>query len=299
MASNAQDRSQVLDALERQLAAATTIDDETAHRSTRALMPGSTSLVLSQLPRRVCLAEAATRVADAYNVLHGGAFNRVVRRGGAVVVETDDRGFPFASPEPEDVLVAMETTLLFLHALMVLVAPDQAARGLTGIALRRARGPAALPFFRLGRVRYGAGVYALRYNACVADEVVPRPPRSRLTYEAALGTQVDVLRSLTVGAVPGLAHSVEALAREGASQLEAAARLGISPATLRRRLAEEGTSFRVIRAAALRAKADPLLAGGIALPDVAARLGFSDVRSFNRAYKAWTGRTPSAARRQS
>lgn len=274
------------------------MDDETASLSTRALLPGSTRLVLSQMPRELCLAEAAGRVADAYNVLHGGRFNEVARRGGAVLFRVDDRSFPFAVSDEAEIHGAMERTLLFIHALLCLLLPDAPA-ALRGVSLRRASGPATVPFGRLARLRYGASVYALRYDAGLADRIVSRPPTDRLTYEAAVRTQVEIVRAATVAGGPSATDQARRALWGGASrQDEVAAALGVSPATLRRRLAGDGTCFRELRAEVLTAQARPLLAGALDLSDVAARLGFADVRSFNRAFKAWTGQTPNEARQR-
>lgn len=77
--------------------------------------------------------------------------------------------------------------------------------------------------------------------------------------------------------------------------------LHLSPATLRRRLAEEHTTFAALRAQCQREVAELLLSQSpITLDEVATRLGFSDDRSFRRAFRDWTGETPAAfrARRQ-
>jgi AraC-like DNA-binding protein len=74
---------------------------------------------------------------------------------------------------------------------------------------------------------------------------------------------------------------------------ETARDLGLSPRSLRRRLAEEGASFRALSQAALQASATQMLGEGRRpVPEVASRLGFTDVSSFERAFKRWTGSTP-------
>ncbi|MEM6683996.1 MAG: helix-turn-helix domain-containing protein, partial [Pseudomonadota bacterium] len=75
--------------------------------------------------------------------------------------------------------------------------------------------------------------------------------------------------------------------------------LGVSVATLRRRLEAENTSFRRLRAKALNARAQHLLSTRASLSDVAEILGFADLRSFSRAYKAWNGVTPKTQRQLS
>ncbi|NNU16149.1 helix-turn-helix transcriptional regulator [Parvularcula sp. ZS-1/3] len=290
-------RGDLLDRLRGQLDEARELRDEARAFSKRQLLPGSTGLVLSQLPREVTLAEAAARVADAYNLLHGGLFNRVVHRGGTVILQTDDRTFPFSVTDEETVFSVMEETLLFTHGLLCLVTGRLARDGLVGIQIRRKRGQPSVPFQRLTRVTQGGAVYALRYDAAMAQEVAPRPAREDLTFEAVIRSQIDILRSIE-GDAEQFSDIVMRTMREGVvSQAEVAMALDVSPATLRRRLAEEGTSFREVAADLMIERADALLATSLPLAEIGERLGFSDVRSFNRAYRAQTGVTPAAARR--
>ncbi|MFQ6197754.1 AraC family transcriptional regulator [Streptomyces sp. NPDC000405] len=77
-----------------------------------------------------------------------------------------------------------------------------------------------------------------------------------------------------------------------------AARLAVSPATLRRRLREEGTSYRRLKDQVRREAALAGLAGGREpIVELAARLGFSEDAAFHRAFRRWTGTTPGAYRR--
>ncbi len=83
-----------------------------------------------------------------------------------------------------------------------------------------------------------------------------------------------------------------------AGGMGAAARaLGQHPRTLQRRLAAEGKGFsRVVDEVRLRLAQAWLADHGQALETISARLGFSDRRSFTRAFQRWTGQTPSAFR---
>lgn len=73
--------------------------------------------------------------------------------------------------------------------------------------------------------------------------------------------------------------------------------LNTSERTLKRRLNQEGTSFRELAATARRTKADTLIAAGrLTMTEIAAELGFSDLSTFSQAYKRWTGTAPSLAR---
>ena len=74
-----------------------------------------------------------------------------------------------------------------------------------------------------------------------------------------------------------------------------AARLAVSPQTLRRQLATEGTTFQQIRDRLRRDVAIAALAAGTAsIEDLSRRLGFSEPSAFHRAFKRWTGCTPRA-----
>ncbi|MEU8778569.1 AraC family transcriptional regulator [Streptomyces sp. NPDC048606] len=78
---------------------------------------------------------------------------------------------------------------------------------------------------------------------------------------------------------------------------EVAARLAVSPATLRRRLQGEGTSFRGIKDQVRRdAAIAGLTEGREPIAELAARLGFSEDTAFHRAFRRWTGTTPGAYR---
>lgn len=81
-------------------------------------------------------------------------------------------------------------------------------------------------------------------------------------------------------------------ASSGATQQRVAGELGLSVRTLRRRLDEEGTSYREVVAETYSAVAEELLTAGLSVERVAHRLGYSDASSFTVAFTRWTGTTP-------
>ncbi|HET7798218.1 MAG TPA: helix-turn-helix domain-containing protein [Nevskia sp.] len=79
---------------------------------------------------------------------------------------------------------------------------------------------------------------------------------------------------------------------------EAALKLHLSVSTLKRRLAEAGTSFRALRESVLQDRALLLLGDrSLTLDTIAALLGYSDLSNFSHAFKRWTGMSPGVYRR--
>jgi AraC-like DNA-binding protein len=77
-----------------------------------------------------------------------------------------------------------------------------------------------------------------------------------------------------------------------------AATLRLSSRTLHRRLADEGTSFRVLRDALRRERALHLVErSGKGVAEIAAELGYSEPSAFFRAFVGWTGVAPTAYRK--
>ena len=80
---------------------------------------------------------------------------------------------------------------------------------------------------------------------------------------------------------------------------EIAAQLHTSTRSLRRRLSEEGTSFRQLLEEVRQTLAEELLAtGGLTLEEIAERLGYGEVSNFTHAFKRWKGLAPRQYRRQ-
>lgn len=89
-------------------------------------------------------------------------------------------------------------------------------------------------------------------------------------------------------ATPGRLADMEQLAGERA----------ISSRTLRRRLNDEGTCFRLLQDEVRQALAEELLAsGGLTQAEIAERLGYSEVSNFLHAFKRWKGLTPGQYRK--
>ena len=104
------------------------------------------------------------------------------------------------------------------------------------------------------------------------------------------------LAALVDAGLPSRVRS--ALLARGDTALPALAReLRMSPRTLKRKLAEHGTTFSTIRDDVRRQRALLLLDNrSLSIGEVAAKLGYSELPNFTRAFRKWTGKTPLAYR---
>jgi AraC-like DNA-binding protein len=77
-----------------------------------------------------------------------------------------------------------------------------------------------------------------------------------------------------------------------------AEQLGVSPATLRRRLRDEGQSYASLKDEIRSAIAQSLLGKNEpSVASIAAQLGFAEPSAFHRAFRKWTGKSPGEFRR--
>ncbi len=79
---------------------------------------------------------------------------------------------------------------------------------------------------------------------------------------------------------------------------DAATQLGLSPRTLARRLADEGTSYREIVEDLRCDLAQTFIKNGMHLSEISYSLGYSDQAAFSTAFKRWTGQAPTAFRKR-
>jgi AraC-like DNA-binding protein len=98
----------------------------------------------------------------------------------------------------------------------------------------------------------------------------------------------------------GAITAVMALAlQEGAPRLEwVSAKLGTTPRTLQRKLAQAGTAYHAVLEDLLRERSTSLVAHThTPITDIALELGYSDPAHFTRAFRRWTGTSPLAFRK--
>lgn len=275
------------------------LKDETLHLSKRQLLPGTTDFVLSHLVGTTSLYEAMKFLARSYNLLHGGEYNSVRRRGDVLSFVIDDRRFPYTVDDNiEFIRFSLECVQIFLHCMLASVSRPHALAGLRRVSVRRELHTADAIYLDFWRapVRFGAPVYALDYDYETATAAIAPPDATSLN-SARVHAEI-VAASVTRRSGDRSGETADfvrrSLARGVIDQTRIAALAGVSVATLRRRLDQQGVNFRDLRAEVLNESAKRLLINGAPVAEVAEELGFSDFRAFNRAFKAWNGRSPKA-----
>lgn len=143
-------------------------------------------------------------------------------------------------------------------------------------------------------VAFGRAHNRVHFPRAMFDE--PLPQADRHTLEMCIA-QCDVLmqRNERRRGITALVRSK--LFRDSGlfpTFTDVAGELDMHPRTLRRRLAEEGTSFRALLGEARSTVAVDLLRNvGLTVQQVSTRLGYTEVSTFSHAFKRWYGVAPS------
>ncbi len=167
--------------------------------------------------------------------------------------------------------------------------------------LRRAAPDDPLPYARFfdAPLEFGAPRDGLALEAAPLDAPLPganaamadyfrREIETRLALEGAADSFAERVRGVLARELPSGEPSCALVAQ----------RLALSERTLRRRLAEEGTSLRDLLDQVRRRRAEALLReSGASVGEAAFLLGFSDASTFSRAYRRWHGVAPARHRR--
>lgn len=148
---------------------------------------------------------------------------------------------------------------------------------------------------------FGAEVNAIELERALVDRPLPSADPALFSV---IRRHADALLAARPAPLEGTADRVRRLLAdalgEGETTLRAMARrLKMSQRSLQRRLADEGVTFDALldelrRDLALRYLSDQR----VAIAEVAYLLGYSEPSPFHRAFKRWTGATPSEVRRR-
>jgi len=146
-------------------------------------------------------------------------------------------------------------------------------------------------------VEFGAAEHTLRLDARWLDTPLPLAnPLARAVGDRDCAKAVDRLRA--TGSMTERVIQEIVFRDAGIPDLDSlASRLAMAPRTLRRRLRQEGLSYRdIVARLQLDESVRLLQTTTLAVSDIAHRVGFEDLPNFYRAFRHWTGTTPGAYR---
>jgi AraC-like DNA-binding protein len=116
-------------------------------------------------------------------------------------------------------------------------------------------------------------------------------------FAAALLSRITAATSVAERVADALRAALSAGVR--ADRGSVARRLGMSDRTMQRGLEAESTTFRAVREDVLRGAVEALLSNSTLKVDAVARsVGFGEMAAFSRAFKRWTGSSPTQYRRR-
>jgi len=148
--------------------------------------------------------------------------------------------------------------------------------------------------------RFGAAATAMAFDARVLAGAVAVTPAGLKAFLRDAPQSVFLKQVVPTGLGDRARRLCRAALDQGAptpTLAELGQALGLSTATLRRRLDAEGAAWGPLKDEVRRELALQLLAEGrLSVVDIAARLGFEDASTFYRAFRKWTGSAPGAWR---
>ncbi len=151
---------------------------------------------------------------------------------------------------------------------------------------------------RLGQVRFGMPASQFRFPTKLLDTPLSMSNATALSSAMKWCAREEQERGLSDGRLLARLQAELKPGPDGYPSLEdMARRLGMAPRTLRRHLQNEGTRYSTLVETARRREALRLLDNPrLQAHEVAELLGYVDAANFTRAFRRWTGQTPSQYR---
>lgn len=267
------------------------LEDENMGYTARRAAPGSFAFACELALEGRDVADGLRRAARFYNLLDTGIATdiRTIDAGLAVEVR-------FAEPQRDPDHYFSEFWMIIWHRLACWLAGETIS--LLSAEFDYARPDAYFEEFKyLFPCRHRFGGEARRI---VMDAHALHAPIRRTRDELGAMLAAAPLDIMTIPASDNSAarHVRQLLTRSPDLTLgELAGETHLSPHMLRRRLRAEGTSLATLRENVRRDRATRLLTSGNATVEaIAEALGYAEARSFTRAFRHWTGQSPSAWR---
>lgn len=218
--------------------------------------------------------------------------------------EPDAGALNFNAPELPDALSRFCVERDMAAAAMLLQEIAGVDFALSRFTLQAARTTSAReappPALRIGGIEpeYGARSNSLAFARAYLDRPLPHANPITVSMCEQMCSQLLDARRARIGTSTMIRHYLNATRDAAPLSLEEMARLmNTSARTLKRRLQEDGTTFRALLNESRSAMAQTLLSDArLTLTEIAERLGYSDLSSFSQAFKRWYGLAPQVYR---
>ena len=283
------------------LAVGEALDDEFFGLDSRRMKVGSFALLCHALVGRATVERALRQGLRGFSLFLDDIGVALSIEGGEALLCIDNR------VEGADARrFADETLLVMVHALLCWLVGRRVP--LSRLEWGHPRPPHADEYRRMfsPTLSFGSPATVARFDARVLRAATAVTPASLQTFLRHAPQSVFLKQVHHGGGRGGWAERVRRQLRRElmeaspteALTLDALARQwSLSPATLRRRLDDEGAGWQALkdevrRDLAIHRLADPRQS----IEDIAAQLGFNDASSFHRAFRKWTGAAPGAYR---
>ena len=214
-------------------------------------------------------------------------------KAGAQIQIRETRGIGAGSEDPRRVF-AYEWSLRVIHGLACWLA----GRSLALNSVRFPYGPphhvSDYALIYTEHSLFGGEQLVASFNANLLDLPVRRDEEALRDFLQGMPGKISMLYRRDREAVRMVRDLLQAAFPASPPLDDVARRLFLSPRTLHRRLAEEGSSFRMIKDALRRDLALACIEKKrLSVGQMAADLGFADTSAFFRAFRKWTGVAPS------
>jgi AraC-like DNA-binding protein len=281
------------------MAVAKLLDDEFFGLDARRMKVGSFAMLCHALAGERQLGAGLKAALRYFNLFFDDLSAQVRVAGGQAGIVLANR---IAVDRPDARRFADETLLVMLHGVLCWLAGRRVP--LARLDWGHPRPPHAEEYRRMFSpvLRFDAPTTAVWFDARLLQAEVQVDAASLRAFLRDAPQSV-FLKQVASG---GLSDRVRRQCRQALGQGEAlptlqqlAERLALSPATLRRRLETEGSTWQQLKDAVRRELSMQLLAErDLTVDEIADRLGFNDASTFYRAFRKWTGQAPGAWRAQ-
>jgi AraC-like DNA-binding protein len=273
------------------LGVASVLDDELFGQDSRRMKVGSFAMLCRTLVNCDNLRSALLCMARFFNLILDDFHCSLREADGRASLVIEE------SPAPAPRVLGHETLLMMQHGLACWLVGRRIPILAASFAYPEPSRSAEYGRMYCDALSFSEDATALTFDAAYLARPLVQSQRSAKEFIAAAPANIVLKYKNSSGLAAQIRRHLRAAGPESPDFEQLAARLNLSPSTLRRRLLDEGQSYQSIKDQLRRDLAIHLLCHTRkSVADVAAELGFAEVSAFHRAFKKWTGTRPGSYR---